>query len=55
VTKPSLSIALPTYNEKDNIKILIPKIEKTFEHINHEIIVMDDSLVSGTGQYIKKI
>jgi dolichol-phosphate mannosyltransferase len=49
VTKPSLSIVLPTYNEKDNIKILIPQIEKTFKHINHEIIVVDDSSPDGTA------
>ena len=55
MTKPSLSIVLPTYNEKDNIIILIPEIEKTFGHVNHEIIVVDDSFVGGTVQYIKKI
>ena len=48
--KPSLSIVLPTYNEKDNIKILIPEIKKTFEHINHEIIVVDDSSPDGTAK-----
>jgi dolichol-phosphate mannosyltransferase len=50
VTKPSLSIVLPTYNEKDNIKILIPEIKKTFEHINHEIIVVDDNSPDGTAK-----
>ena len=30
---------LTSYNEKDNIKILIPEIEKTFEYINHEVII----------------
>jgi len=50
VPKPSLSIVLPTYNEKDNIKILIPEIKKTFEHINHEIIVVDDSSPDGTAR-----
>lgn len=49
MTKPGLSIVLPTYNEKDNIKILIPQIEKTFKHINHEIIVVDDSSPDGTA------
>ncbi len=46
---PSLSIVLPTYNEKDNINILIPRIEETFNHINHEIIVVDDSSPDGTA------
>jgi dolichol-phosphate mannosyltransferase len=43
VSRPSLSIILPTYNERENIKILIPEIEKTFGHVNHEIIVVDDN------------
>ncbi len=48
--KPSLPIVLPTYNEKDNIKILIPRIEETFKHINHEIIVVDDNSPDGTAR-----
>jgi dolichol-phosphate mannosyltransferase len=55
VTKPSLSIVLPTYNEKDNIKILIPEIKKTFEHINHEIIVVDDSSPDGTARVSEEL
>ncbi len=54
MSKPSLSIVLPTYNEKDNIKILIPEIEKTFNHINHEIIVVDDSSPDGTATASEK-
>ncbi len=55
MTKPSLSIVLPTYNEKDNIKILIPEIKKTFEHINHEIIVVDDSSPDGTARVSEEL
>ena len=41
----------PTYNEKDNIKILIPLVEKAFsrEKIKYEIIVVDDSSPDGTA------
>lgn len=49
MSKPSISIVLPTYNERENIEILIPEIEKTFEGINHEIIVVDDSSPDGTA------
>jgi dolichol-phosphate mannosyltransferase len=55
VTKPSLSIVLPTYNEKYNIKILIPQIEKAFKHINHEIIVVDDSSPDRTAWVSEKL
>lgn len=50
MSKPSLSIILPTYNERDNIKILIPEIEKTFGHVSHEIIVVDDNSPDGTAK-----
>ena len=42
----SISIVLPTFNEKENIKILIPELEKFFqtykECILKEIVVVDD-------------
>ncbi|MGR3174112.1 MAG: glycosyltransferase [Candidatus Scalindua sp.] len=50
MSKPSLSIIIPTYNERENIKILIPEIEKTFRHVNHEIIVVDDNSPDGTAK-----
>ncbi len=55
MSKPSLSIVLPTYNEKDNIKILIPEIEETFKHVNHEIIVVDDSSPDGTARISEEL
>ncbi len=55
MTKPSLSIVLPTYNEKDNIKILIPRIEETLKHINHEIIVVDDNSLDGTARVSEEL
>jgi len=50
MSSPSLSIILPTYNERENIKILIPEIEKMFRHVNHEIIVVDDNSPDGTAK-----
>ena len=48
-----LSIIIPTYNEKDNIKILVKKIEDSVKDIEHEIIFVDDSN-DGTDKEIKK-
>ncbi len=53
--RPSLSIILPTYNERENIKILIPEIEKTFGHVNHEIIVVDDNSPDGTQMVAEEL
>lgn len=45
----SLSIVIPTYNELENIKIIIPQIENAFADIKHEILVVDDSSPDKTG------
>lgn len=53
--KMSVSIVLPTYNEKKNIEILIPQIEEGFKDIEHEIIVVDDSSPDGTADAARKL
>lgn len=50
-------IILPTYNEKENIEILIPKLEKEADKIkNHdiEILVVDDNSPDNTADSVKK-
>ena len=47
----SISVILPTLNEADNLKVLIPDISKRIESLNisnYEIIVVDDSSVDDT-------
>jgi dolichol-phosphate mannosyltransferase len=46
-----ISIILPTYNEIDNIKIIIPKIAEILdkEGLKWEIIVVDDNSPDGTA------
>lgn len=50
----TVSIVLPTYNEKENIAILIPEIEAAFQKKQpyklKEIIVVDDYSPDGTAQ-----
>ncbi len=52
-----LSIIIPTYNEKDNIQILLEKINEEFENnkINGEIIVVDDNSPDNTGEILEKL
>lgn len=47
----TLSLILPTYNEKENIKIYIPILHKLLsdENIDFEIIVVDDFSPDGTA------
>jgi dolichol-phosphate mannosyltransferase len=37
-----LSLILPTYNEAQNLPILLPKIEDALQDIPHEVIIVDD-------------
>jgi dolichol-phosphate mannosyltransferase len=48
--KKSLSVVTPTFNEKENIEILVPKILNVFEEykIDGEIIIVDDRSTDGT-------
>ena len=50
-----LSIIIPTYNEKENLKILIPKIYSIIKVKKFEILIVDDDSKDGTRQLIKKM
>ncbi|PJZ56734.1 glycosyltransferase [Leptospira barantonii] len=43
MANPEISVILPTYNERENVPILIPKIENALKNHSHEIIVVDDN------------
>ncbi len=45
----SVSIILPTYNERDNVGDLVSSLAKTLEGLDYEIIVVDDSSFDGTA------
>lgn len=49
------SIVLPCYNEKENLKVLIPQIHQYLQQDSTEIIIVDDSSTDGTAQYFEEI
>lgn len=54
----SISIILPTYNEAENLKILIPKIIIELNHLNiseFEIIVVDDNSSDDTENILSSL
>jgi dolichol-phosphate mannosyltransferase len=54
----SLSIILPTLNEKENLEILIPSIRDKLHMLeieNYEILVVDDGSQDGTQEYVEQI
>lgn len=49
----NLSIILPTYNESENLKKLIPEIE--YKYPQSEIIVVDDNSPDGTAEVARTL
>lgn len=53
--KLDVTVVVPTYNERENIKKLIPKISKALCGYIYEIIVVDDSSPDGTASAAKEL
>ncbi len=52
---PELSLIIPTYNERDNIRPLLQKIEAALTAIAWEVIFVDDDSKDGTAALIREI
>ena len=50
-----LSIVIPVYKEKKNLKDLITRICKSVKEKNYEIIVIDDNSKDGSIEILKKL
>lgn len=50
-------IILPTYNEKDNIRLLIPALWEQFRLLQHEmhVLVVDDHSPDGTAEAVREL
>lgn len=49
-----ISIVIPTYNERENIRGLINRIKKVLGRVLYEIIVVDDESPDGTAEMIAR-
>jgi dolichol-phosphate mannosyltransferase len=49
---PALSIVVPTYNERERLPDLVTAIFAAYaaEHLDAELIIVDDNSPDGTGQ-----
>ncbi|WP_181592443.1 glycosyltransferase family 39 protein [Rhizobium tropici] len=55
VSRPSVSIILPTLNESDNIgRMLTDVIDSVYDHLNFEIIVTDGGSTDGTCAKVRE-
>lgn len=50
-------IIVPTYNERKNIELLIPSLEREFSRIHHQmsLLVVDDNSPDGTGDCVRAL
>ncbi|MDV6237133.1 glycosyltransferase family 2 protein [Leptospira ellisii] len=55
MTSPFISIILPTYNEKENLPILLPRIESSLKGYSFEIIVVDDNSPDRTWEIAERL
>ena len=51
-----LSVVIPTYNERDNIALLLPQLMQVLEPFagHYEIIVVDDQSPDGTAEAVRQ-
>ncbi|WP_417579982.1 glycosyltransferase [Pelagibacterium sp.] len=52
---PTLSVIVPTFNERDNIAPLIEKLEVALAGTEFEVIIVDDNSPDGTADLAKQI
>jgi dolichol-phosphate mannosyltransferase len=45
-----VSIIIPTYNERDNIEVVVKKLAESLKGLDYEIIVVDDNSPDGTAE-----
>ena len=50
-----VSVVVPTYNEAENIKKLVPLLDSILKDYNYEIIIVDDNSPDGTAEVAKKL
>jgi dolichol-phosphate mannosyltransferase len=53
----TISVLIPTYNEKENLPILIDRLNKVFVDgkITGEVVIIDDNSPDGTGQLAEQL
>lgn len=56
-SKPKYSVLLPTYNERNNLPVLIWLLNRTFTtaNLDYEIIIIDDASPDGTLEIAKQL
>lgn len=54
-TTPELTIVVPTYNERDNVRPLVDLLEKALEGHRWEVVFVDDDSPDGTAREVRAV
>ncbi len=52
---PQISVILPTYNERENVSALAPRVLDALYGVDCEVIVVDDGSPDGTGEVVREM
>jgi len=52
---PELSVVVPTYNERDNVPLLVELLKRTLEDVSWEVIFVDDNSPDGTAAAVRAL
>jgi len=52
---PTLAVVIPTYNEAENVPVLVDRLQAVLAGIDWELLFVDDDSPDGTAQRIRRI
>ena len=52
---PELSVVVPTYNEHDNVPLMVELLKRTLEYVSWEVIFVDDNSPDGTAAAVRAL
>src|SRR5207302_297156 len=52
---PELCVVVPTFNERDNVDILIQRLDQALRGIDWEVVFVDDDSPDGTARHVRAL
>src|SRR5436853_1297216 len=54
-TGPELCVVVPTFNERDNVDVLVGRLDRALRGIAWEVVFVDDDSPDGTAEHIRAL
>jgi len=52
---PELSVVVPTFNERSNVPLLVPRLQRPLDGVDWEVIFVDDDSPDGTAAAVRTL